>query len=68
MHNGTDYVKNESFSIGLTLLSMTLLHNVSDIYLRKEEQIDEKLLEAFLGKVREVNYFSSNSKKSEKYS
>ena len=61
-------MKNESFSIGVTLLSMALLQNVSSIYRRKEDEINEKQLEEYLKKLREVNYFSSVLKSPTQYS
>ena len=37
MENVSDPIKNEAFSIGLTVLSMALLHNMCHIYDREED-------------------------------
>ena len=47
---------------------MALLHNMSYIYDREEEQIKEKLLEKALDKLKAINYFNTKTKTTSKYS
>ena len=68
MENVSDPIKNEAFSIGLTVLSMALLHNMCHIYDREEDQINEKLLDKAMDKLAGVNYFNTKDKVASKYS
>jgi hypothetical protein len=66
MENMNDPIKCESFSIGMTLLSIALLQNLFHLYDLRNNELNEELLAQYLATLDSVEYSADG--KTERYS